>query len=289
MASVAILCGVLLFLTAVPQGMAIEGAQTFAFVDAGHIITVESAGEHTFVVNFINLTDFVIVVQPADFIYRSASGQHYIGQVYELEHQDSLGKAQKYSASILLKGHSFAGLNIVGLFREKNQIEELSVRLSSRRFYLQALEKTEFEELVRKIEDLDLNSSDVAAMYEGLNIRGIGSVESADGPEEWEKDWEGLILDGVNPPRAIVNPPFVLPDEAVKFKKDGSVRLSCIVTKNGGARNLKVVKGVQRDLDEKILEVVANSWEFLPATKNGEVYESLLEFNVPFAVQSQSQ
>lgn len=258
-----------------------ENPQTFAFVDARHVITVEAASEHTFVVNFINLSDYVIVIQPADFIYRGKSGQHYIGQVYELKHQDSLGNLQKYSASVLVRGRSFEGLNIVGLFREQDAIEELSVRVGSRRFFLQGLDKPVFEELVKKVENMDLYSEDVPGMLQSLNIREMGYAKDTDGSAEWDKDWEGLLTeDGINPPRIIQNPPIYYPADASRHKESGVVRLSCVVTKNGGILNLKVVKGVDRKLDQRAMDAVANSWVFVPATKNGEVFESLLEFSV---------
>jgi hypothetical protein len=49
-------------------------AGSFAYVGKDYVITAELAVEHSFVVNFINLSDFVTVVQPGDFIYRSVSG-----------------------------------------------------------------------------------------------------------------------------------------------------------------------------------------------------------------------
>ncbi len=274
-------------LAAPPSAAASENPVTFAFVDAGCIITAESAGAHAFVVNFINLSDYVLVVQPADFIYRSASGQHYIGQVYKVKHQDPLGKTQTYTASVMLKGHSFTGLNILGCFREKESIEEMSVRIGSRRFYMQALEKIQFDELVRKIEGVDLDRPDVNAMYGELNLDEMGTVESTDGTDAWDRDWEGLIADGINPPRAIEHPPVPLPEDASGYDQGRTVRLSGLITKNGGVRHLKVVKGINRKLEERALDAVANTWQFLPATKNGEVYESLMEFDVPFVAPFQ--
>ena len=272
-----------LFISAFPAHSA-EYPKTFAYVSAQNIITAEVAGDHTFVVNFINLSDFVNVIQPADFIYRGASGRYYIGQVYELKHQDSLGNAQKYSASILVRGHSFEGMNIDGQFREKDAIEELSVRIGSHRFYLQGLDKIRFEELVRKVEELDLYSTNVPAMLRELNIRETGYETSTDGTDEWDKDWEGLLTeDGINPSRAIETPPISFPEDASKYKGNEMVRLSCVVNKSGGLLNLKVVKGINRKLDQRALDGVANSWVFLPATKNGEVVESLIELNVTFA------
>ena len=262
---------------------AFENPKAFAFVNQSYVITAEMNDENSFIVNFVNLSDFVLVVQPGDFIYRSASGNRYIGQVYELEHMDSKGGMQKYSASILLQDHSFEGLNIVGLFREQDRIEELSIRIGGKRFYLQPLEKNRFEEVLRKIEELDLNSDNIPQMFQDLFITEMGTVKSTDGSDEWDRDWEGLITDGINPPRAIKNPPIPLPEDTEESKRDKTVRVSCRVTKNGGILDLKVVKGIDRKLDQIALDGVANSWVFLPATKNGEVFESLYEFNVGFA------
>ncbi len=276
--------GLLWLMLVVPQMWASESPNRFAFVNSNYIITAELATEHSFVVNFINLSDFVIVVQPLDFIYKSASGKRYIGQVFELEHKDPMGEMQKYTASMLLRGHSFAGLNIVGLFRERDQIDELSVRVGSQRFYLELMEKNRFEQLVRKIETLDLDSVNVAGMFQDANIRELGSIKSTDGTAEWDRDWEGLITpDGVNPPKAITTPAILLPEKAKKSDEKKAVRISCLITKNGGIQNLNVVRSRDRNLEQRALDGVANSWIFLPATKNGEVYETMIEFDVEFA------
>ncbi|MEJ2109605.1 MAG: energy transducer TonB [Acidobacteriota bacterium] len=263
--------------------------QAYAFVDSSQVITAEEADEHTFVVNFINLTDYVLVIQPADFIYRGASGRHYIGQVYELKHQDPLGNMQKYTASVLVKGHSFTGLNVVGLFLEKDSIEELSVRIGSRRFYLQGLESAPFEELLRKIEDLDLNSTDISEEFRELNMQEMGYVNDTDGSDEWDRDWEGLIVDGINPVRIIENPAVHLQDVPSNSKDDMTVRVSGVVNRNGGIQNLKVIKGINRKLDQLVLDSISNSWVFLPATKNGEVQEYGIEFTVNIGTLFESQ
>src|SRR5215510_16156147 len=116
----------------------------FAYVGPNYVITAEGAGAHSFVVNFINLSDFVIVVQPSDFIYKGASGRFYIGQVYPQEHKDARGELRKFTASVLLRGRTFTGLTVLGDFREQDAIQELSVRIGSKRFYLDALEPVQF-------------------------------------------------------------------------------------------------------------------------------------------------
>ena len=274
---------VLLLALVLPRARAEGSPKTFAFVNSRYVITAEVASEHTFVLNFINLSDFVIVVQPNEFIYKGASGRFYIGQVYEQEHKDTRGESQRYSASILLKGHSFTGLNILGAFHEQDQIEETSVRIGAKRFYMQPLEKTLFEQLAAKIGDLDLKNPDVSAALEEANIAELGTVKNTDGTSEWDHDWQGLLTpDGINPPKIIERPEISPTQEAIKSRTYGKVRLSGIINKNGGMQDLKVVKGLGRGLDEKCLNVVKSSWVFLPATRNGEVLDSAITFDVEF-------
>jgi len=257
--------------------------KAFAFVNTQYVITAEVGTEHTFVVNCINLSDFVIVVQPNEFIYRGASGSFYIGQVFESEHKDTRGEAQKYSASVLLKSHSFAGLTIVGAFHEQDQIEELSLRIGAKRFYLQPLDKVAFEQLAAKIGDLDLKNSIAAAALEEANISLMGTVKSTDGTSEWDRDWMGLLTaDGANPPKIIERPEISPTSEARKLHVYGKVRLTAVISKNGGIQDLKVLKGLGHGLDQRALDGVKNSWLFLPATKNGEVMETAIAFDVDF-------
>lgn len=273
----------LLLILLFPQVRAEASPKTFAFVDSHYVITAEMASEHSFVLNFINLSDFVIVVQPNEFIYRGASGRFYIGQVYEQEHKDRRGETQKYTASVLLKGHSFTGLTIVGAFHEQDQIDEMSMRIGAKRFYLQPLEKVLFEQLAAKIGDLDLNNSDAAAALEEANIAELGTVKSTDGTSEWDRDWQGLITpEGINLPKVIERPEISPTEEARKSRTYGRIKLTGVVNKSGGLQDLKVVKGLGHGLDEKAVNVVKSSWVFLPATRNGEVLDSAIGFEVEF-------
>lgn len=274
---------VLIMLLALPQTTAGADRKAFAFVNARYAITTEIASDHKFVVNFINFSDFVVVLQPNEFIYKGALGRFYIGQVYEVEGKNARGEFQKYSASFLLKGRSFAGLSIVGAFREQDQIEEISVRIGAKRFYLQPLENTVFEQLAAKIGNLDLESPNAAASLEEANISELGTVKSTDGTSEWDQDWQGLIsAEGVNPPKIIERPEIPISDEAQKSRTYGKVKITGIINKSGGIQDLKIVKGLERSLDKRALEGVKNSWVFLPATKNGEVTDSSVTFDVEF-------
>ena len=273
-----------LFMIAVsPCRAAGAGEKTFAFVNSRYAITAEIASERKFIVNFINFSDFVVVIQPNEFIYRGASGRFYIGQVFELEAKNARGEFQKYSASHLMKGRSFVGLSIAGAFRELDQIEELSVRIGAKRFYLQPMESAAFEQLAEKIGNLDLENPNTAASLEEANIPEIGIVKSTDGTSDWDKDWQGLFsADGVNPPRIIERPEIPITDEARRARTYGKVKISGIINKSGGVQDLKVVKGLEKSLDKRAMEGIKNSWVFLPATKNGEVMDAAFSIDVEF-------
>ena len=268
---------------AVPRAEAAAPAKAFGYISSQYLITAEVGTAHSFVVNFINLSDFVIVVQPSDFIYKSASGRFYIGQVYDQEHKDNRGESYRYIASVLLKGRSFTGLTVIGAFHEQDQIEELSVRIGAKRYYLQPMEQVQFEQLAAKIEDLDLKNPNSRGALQEANIAEAGTVKSTDGTSEWDRDWQGLIsLEGVNSPKIIERPEITPTEDARRANSYGKIRLSATITKNGAVLDSKVIKGLGHGLDERALEGVRNSWAFLPATKNGEVVETNIFFEVEF-------
>ncbi len=266
-----------------PSAEAREAEKFFAFVNPQLIITAELASQRSFIVNIINLSDFVVVAQPNEFIYKGATGRFYIGQVFEQEHKDTRGELLKYSASVLLRGRTFTGLTIFGAFLETGQIQELSYRIGAKRYYLQPLEKVQFDQLAAKVSEIDLKNPSPRAAIQEANLAEIGIVKSTDGTSDWDSDWQGLIRpDGINVPKIIEKTPVRPTEEATKHRTFGKVRLSALITRNGGIQNLKVEKGLGRGLDERAVEGVKNSWLFLPATRNGEVVEGSVMFDVEF-------
>jgi TonB family protein len=280
----------LLLLMVFPIPSVEASPKTFAYVSKNYIITAEAGSERSFVVNLINLSDFVIVIQPNEFIYKGASGRFYIGQVFEQAKKDMRGDISKYSASFLLKGHSFAGFTIAGAFREQDQIDELSVRIQSQRFYLQPIEKTAFEQLAARISKLEIANTNPDTVLEAASISEAGTVKSTDGTSEWDRDWQGLITpDGINPIKIIERTNIEPTAEAIKARTYGKVKLSGIINKNGGIQDLKIVKGPGRSLDQQALDGVKNGWLFLPATKSGEVIEAAISIEVDFSDPEKKQ
>ncbi len=269
---------------AVSAAHAQEPPKSFAFAGGQYVITAEVSGSHQFVLNFVNLSEYVIVVQASDFIYRGASGRSYIGQVFDQPTKTTRGETFRYSASLLVNNSSFKGLNILGAFREQDRIEELSLHIGSKRFYLQPLDKAQFAQFFARVEDLDLRNTDAQAAMRAASVPEIGRLKTNDGSADWDRDWQDQLLpDGVNPPRYMENPAVAPTEDALRTNTFGAVRLSATITRDGAIRDLAVVKGLGHGLDERALEAVKTSWLFLPATRNGEVVEANVKFDVNFA------
>jgi hypothetical protein len=259
-----------------------------AFVSPQCIITSEASGARRFIVNIINLSDYVIVVPASNFIYKTSSGNAYIGQVYDQQSKTTRGEVYRYSATILIKNGTFKGLNILGAFREQDQMAELSVRIGSRRYYLKGMDRNQFGKLQEKIEDLDLENADRELALKSAGLDSMGEEKTADVGSDWESDWQNLIHpDGLNPPKYIESPGVTPTEDAVKNKIRGAVKLSGLLTRDGILENITVVNGLGHGLDERAIDVVKRTWVFLPATLNGEVVESKIQFEVPIAPANQ--
>lgn len=97
---------------------------------------------------------------------------------------------------------------------------------------------------------------------------GIGSGTGGGlGPGEGGGTGGGVFRagrDGVGEPACLYCPNPQFTDEAVKARYQGVVLLRIIVTADGRATNISVVKGLGLGLDEKAIEAV-KSWRFTPA------------------------
>ncbi len=148
---------------------------------------------------------------------------------------------------------------------------------------MEPLDKSQYDDLGARIGDLDIKNPDPAAALRKANLVDMGRVTSTDGTSEWDHDWQNLLLaDAVNPPRILEKPEVAPTDEARRTNTYGNVRLSATITRDGTIQNLSVVKGLGHGLDERAVEAVKTSWIFLPATRNGEVVEADIKFDVAF-------
>ena len=73
----------------------------------------------------------------------------------------------------------------------------------------------------------------------------------------------------VAPPRVVrkVDPEYT--KEAIEAKLQGTVVLSTVISEDGTATDIKLVRGLGLGLDEKAIECL-QKWRFQPGTRDGE-------------------
>jgi len=86
---------------------------------------------------------------------------------------------------------------------------------------------------------------------------------------------------GVTAPRAIYKPDPEYSPEARQAKYQGTVVVSLVVTPDGAARGLRVVRSLGMGLDEKALQAV-RQWRFEPARKDGKPVAVAVDVEVNF-------
>jgi len=92
-------------------------------------------------------------------------------------------------------------------------------------------------------------------------------------------------VNGVTVPRCAYCPSPSYTDEARLAKINGSVVLQVVVTANGRAENISVVKKLGYGLDQNAIETV-KSWQFKPATgPDGNPVPTIVPIEVTFRIK----
>jgi protein TonB len=107
-----------------------------------------------------------------------------------------------------------------------------------------------------------------------------GVVLAQDQPDK-TSDTVYEVGNGVTAPKAVYAPHPEYTESARKKKINGNVTLAMVVTAEGRVRDLKVIKGLDKDLDKQTLAAVS-TWRFEPATKDGKPVAVHLSTEVTF-------
>lgn len=89
------------------------------------------------------------------------------------------------------------------------------------------------------------------------------------------------VGNGVIAPKPVSMPDPEYTDRARKKKLHGTVVVAMIVTPEGDVRDLKIMHGLDKDLDKQALAAVG-TWKFEPATKDGKPVAVHLKAEVDF-------
>jgi protein TonB len=109
----------------------------------------------------------------------------------------------------------------------------------------------------------------------------VGNALSAQQPPDGTSDVVYEIGNGVTAPKPISTPDAEYTDRARKKKINGTVIVTMIVTPEGKARDVKVIKSLDKELDKQAIAAVSK-WTFEPATKDGNPVAVHLKAEVSF-------
>lgn len=253
------------------------------FIGPEAVLTLEIINATDVMVNVINLSDYAVLFEPKNLVFKSKSGKVSIGQVIDMPETDNLGNTWKFRAKLLIAPRTSQGFTVRGAFQELKSVDSVYVKIGGRRFYGAAISEVEFNLLADKITNMDLQSTNFPKLFDQLQIPTKGTIRSAVGPEAGEDETRGMIsAEGANPPKIIIKPATQPTEAARKAGVHGVVKVSGLVTRDGEFINTKVSKDLGYGLGERALETVRNSWRFLPATREGEVVDATVTVNVEF-------
>ena len=88
---------------------------------------------------------------------------------------------------------------------------------------------------------------------------------------------------GVKPPKPVFMPDPPYTDAAARKKIQGDVLLKVVVTSEGKVRDVQLVRGVDKGLDQQAITTVS-TWRFEPSTKDGKPVAVAINVEVNFHI-----
>ncbi len=260
-------------------GWASAQARQFVYVSDQRIVTVEPADERTVYLNYINLGDSWEVLLAHQLVLVGPGGKVFRGHLFRLENPTDV--ARPYAVKELIRPGKFTGYQVVGKFDLGGPPAKAFFKVSGRILELEPMGAREFELMAARIGELDLANPDRKSALERAGFfRGYGRLTLAGSEEAAMDPWFEELP--IFPPVALDTPQPRLPSSESHLPDPVVVRVSAVVSRSGGLKNVQVAEGLGGKLDQIALQTVQNSWVFLPAISGTEVAEASVKLNVVF-------
>ncbi len=261
---------------------AVAGPQ-FAYTDTYRVLTLEFKGENLAILNVLNLSDSLMVLQASDLLILRSDGSAVPGQVFAGKGR---GGELTFTATQLVQAHSTLGTDIQGAFHADHDILKVYISQGGRYFELAALSPAQFESLFSRLSQLDMESANVEKMFETESIPDLGVYMTFEESDSVRSIHEKLFTDeGVNPPRILTHPRPILTPAARKAGFKSKITLTIKLTDSGYVAGIRMDPTPGFGMAERIGETIRNAWQFLPATLNGETVPTemtyILDYGVP--------
>lgn len=257
-----------------------KGSEYFLYLSDQRIITVELLDDTTLILNYINLSDNFALIESTNLLVVDTEGQTYRSHLIQMDKRHADGRI--FKVADLVEPGQYRGYDVLGPFKYKASPKLVYLRLGALILELAPLNAEEFESVSKRVSRLDISLSDSSwAVLDAGFSRGVGELYRI-GTVEGEAIEELLPALEIFPPILLSNPtPKLLP----RFRHlidPVIVRVKVRITPQGGMINAEVETGIDAKLDSIALEVVRNSWDFLPAISEGEAVAAELVLRVVF-------
>lgn len=264
---------------ALVNGVAGQGGQ-FLYVSDQRIVTVEPSDAETVYLNYINLGDSFEILTAHQLVLVGADGKVTRGHVFRLENPEDV--SLPFNVQELIRPGRFTGYRVEGKFDLGGPPRRVLLKVSGRILELEAMPSREFELAVARIGELSLSNTDRRSALERAGFfRGYGKLtmsgdDEAAGIDPWFEEFP------VFPPVPVAAPQPRLPSSESHLADPVLVRVSAVVSRSGGLRDVQVAEGLGGKLDQIAVQTVQNSWRFLPAISGTQVAEANVKLNVVF-------
>ena len=145
--------------------------------------------------------------------------------------------------------------------------------------------------LIRRFRERGVYRAHRPATSQAQSTNRISDYGAVSDPKEAEGtelgEWDGVyrVGSGVTPPTVLRRYKPAYSEEAKKARIEGVVILSAIVRKDGTIEVLKVVRSLDRGLDENAVRAIRR-WKFRPGMKDGIPVDVALNVEVNFSLKS---
>lgn len=257
-----------------------EDRASFLFLSDQRIVTLETVDSSSAILNYINLGDTFEVLIARNLVFLESSGEACRGHLFKIEAPED--PSRLYETDYLIKPGDFVGYEIVGDFDFESELEAVYFKIAGRLLQLEPIEPRDFEFVVARIAEMNLEAEDMAAELQRSGFgRGFGTLifagsDDAAGLERFFSEEE------IVPPIPLSTPLPRLPSSEKDLPDPVVVRVSAVITASGGLKDVEVSEGINDRLNRIAVETVQNSWVFLPAISGTKVAQAELKLNVLF-------
>ena len=257
-----------------------EGYHHFLYVSDQRIVALEILDEGEAILNYINLGSNFQLLESNNVLIIDSAGQSYRSHLFKRDETDA--KGQMFQVTELIAPKDYMGYSVLGNFRFLSFVNSAYLRVGSKLLELEPQAPETFERFSNLIGRISLKTEHTTlSLYDAGFKHGLGRLLRI-GSSEATPVASLLEKKEVVPPVVYKNPSPRLTPKFYHFPDPVVVAVRLQLTSLGGIKNPSIEEGLSSELDQIAIEVVENSWVFLPAVSQGKTTGSEIVVRVKF-------